>query len=76
MNKIFGRPVSLPYIQGRVVVALYKSGGMTSGELKSALGYAINTSTHVFDTAIYQLRRLFGHEFIINTDGVYKLGRI
>lgn len=76
LNKIFGRSVSLPYIQGRVVVALYKSGGMTSGELKSALGYAINTSTHVVDTAIYQLRRLFGREFIINLDGVYKLGWI
>lgn len=76
LTKIFGHPVALPYVQARVVAALYKSGGMTSGELKSALGYASNTSTHVVDTAIYQLRRLFGREFIINSDGVYKIGRI
>lgn len=76
LNKFFGAPISLPYIQGKVVVALYKSGGMTALELKSALGYATDTSTHTVDTAIYQLRRKFGREFILNSNGVYKLGRI
>lgn len=76
LNEFFGAPTPLPYIQGKVVVALYKSGGMTASELKSALGYATDTSTHTVDTAVYQLRRRFGREFIVNSNGVYKLGRI
>ena len=76
LGEFFGEPVSLPYILGKVVVALYKSGGMTALELKSALGYAADTSTHTVDTAIYQLRRKFGREFILNSNGVYKLGGI
>lgn len=76
LNEFFGEAVSLPYIQGKVVVALYKSGGMTASELKSALGYAADTATHTVDTAIYQLRRRFGRDFIVNHNGVYKFGRI
>ena len=76
LGEIFGAPTSLPHIQGKVVVALYKSGGMTSAGLKSAMGYAANTTTHTVDTAIYQLRRRFGRDFIVNNDGVYKLGRV
>lgn len=76
LQEFFGTSVSLPYIQGRLVVALYKSGGMTSPELKVAMGYASDTSTHTVDTAIYQLRRRFGRDFIINNNGVYKLGRV
>lgn len=74
--QIFGAHIALPYIQGRVVVALYKSGGMTAPQLKMAMGYASDTSTHTVDTAIYQLRRKFGRDFIVNNNGVYKLGRI
>ena len=76
LKEIFGTPTSLPHIQGKVVVALYKNGGMTGGELKAAMGYAVGTSTHTFDTAIYQLRRKFGRDFIINNNGVYKLGGV
>ena len=76
LHKIFGAHTALPYIQGRVVVALYKSGGMTASQLKIAMGYASDTSTHTVDTAIYQLRRKFGRDFILNNNGIYKLGRI
>ena len=76
LNQIFGAPTSLPYIQGKLVIALYKSGGMSAADLKHALGYAADTSTHAVDTAIYQLRRKFGRDFITINNGVYKLGRI
>ena len=76
LSKIFGCQTQLPYIQGKIVIALYKTGGMTALELKRALGYAIDTSTHAVDTAIYQLRRKFGRDFVVNENGVYKLGRI
>lgn len=76
LNQVFGVPTSLPYIQGKLVVALYKSGGMSSADLKRVLGYAADTSTHTVDTAIYQLRRKFGRDFITIDNGVYRLGRI
>lgn len=76
IHRIFGRAVSLSRPQAKIVVALYKSGGMTSDELKVALGYAHDTATHAVDTAIYQLRKTFGHDFIINSKGVYSLGRV
>ena len=76
LNQIFSTPTSLPYIQGKLVIALYKSGGMSAADLKHALGYAADTSTHAVDTAIYQLRRKFGRDFITINNGVYKLGRI
>ena len=76
IRKIFGPQVRLSNLHTQVVAHLYKSGGMTAGELKSALGYSSDTATHAVDTAIYQLRKLYGHEFIINDGGVYKLGKL
>ena len=73
---IFGRKVQLPYIQTQIVIMLYKSGGMSAADLRKALGYSPNATTHAVDTAIYQLRKSFGREFIINTDGVYKIGQL
>ena len=76
LRGIFGCDVSLPRLQGQIVVLLHKSGGMTINELKHALGYAPDVTTHTVDTAIYQLRRVYGRGFIKNTNGVYTLGRI
>lgn len=76
INQIFGRSVALPRLHGQIVVALYKSGGMTVAELKDNLGYAQDASTHTVETAISQLRKAYGREFIINTSGVYQLGRV
>ncbi len=74
--QIFGEKISLPRTQEQIIVMLYKSGGMTLGELKNALGYAPNVATHVVDTAISGLRRVYGREFIINNNGVYKIGKL
>lgn len=76
LYKIFGAHIALPSIQGRIVALLHKSDGMTIGELKSALGYAPDVTTHAMDTAIYQLRQKYGREFIKNTNGVYRLGKL
>ena len=76
LQQIFGGPVSIPRMQARIAVLLYKTGGMRSDEIKAALGYSPNTATHTVDTAIYQLRRAYGRDFIINDDGVYRLGRL
>ncbi len=74
--KIFGKSVSLPRLQAQIVVWLNKTGGMTASELKNALGYAPDASTHTVDTAIYQLRRTYGREFIKNNNGVYSIGKL
>ena len=76
LASVFANPVSLSPIQRQIVVRLRKSGGMTADELKLALGYARDTTTHTVDTAIYGLRKLFGRDFIINEGGIFKIGGI
>lgn len=76
IRKIFGTNARLSNLHARIVVRLYKSGGMDAGALKTALGYSPDATTHTVDTAIYQLRKLYGHEFIINDNGVYRIGKL
>ena len=76
LHQIFGSDVTMPRLQSQIVVWLYKTGGMTANELKNALGYAPDVATHTVDTAIYQLRKLYGRGFIKNTNGVYSLGQL
>ena len=76
IRDIFGRNVHLPMIQARIVILLYKSGGMSGADLRAALGYAPDATTHSVDTAIYQLRRTFGRNFIQNDNGVYRIGQL
>lgn len=76
LQQIFGRRVSLPKLQSQIIVLLHKTKGLSSAQLKSCLGFAPDVTTHAIDTAIYQLRQKFGHDFIINTDGVYKIGKL
>lgn len=76
LQTVFKGPVSIPRMQARIVSLLYKTGGMRSDEIKAAMGYSPNTATHTVDTAIYQLRRAYGRDFIINDNGVYRLGKL
>ena len=76
IRKVLGANVRLSNLHAQIVVQLYKSGGMSSGTLKSVLGYSPDAATHTVDTAIYQLRKLYGHDFIINDGGVYKIGKL
>ena len=64
ISKIFGKNVILPRVQANILSCLYKTGGLTISQLKDALGYAPDASTHAVETAIYQLRRIYGREFI------------
>lgn len=76
LQQILGKNVKLPYIQTQIILLLYKSGGLSANDLRNALGYAPNTTTHTVDTAIYQLRKTFGRDFIKNINGVYKIGKL
>lgn len=76
LKNVFGKIVYLPQLQSRIVVWLYKTGGLSLDNLKKVLGYMPNTATHAVDTAIYQLRKNYGKDFIQNKNGVYIIGKL
>ena len=76
IQKIFGKNVVLPLLQHKIVVLLYKNPNLTMAELKNALGFLPSVATHVVENAVYQLRKVYGHDFIINNNGKYKIGKI
>ena len=73
---IFGRDMVLPELQRKIVVALYKNPNIQMRELKLAVGVMPDIATHSVENAIYQLRKTFGHDFILNENGGYRIGRI
>lgn len=76
IRNVFGRDVSLSRLHSNIVAVLYKSGGLNIADLKSALGYSPDAATHTVDTAIYQLRKIYGRDFIQNKNGVYHIGKL
>lgn len=76
IQSVFGHNVTLAPLQRQIIVLLQKSGGMTGTQLRAALGYSPRATTHTVDTAIYQLRRVYGHDLIKNINRVYKIGRV
>lgn len=76
LQKIFGKPVNLSELQTKIVAWLYKSGEMSAVDLKNVSGYSPDMATHAIDTAIYQLRKIYGRDFIQNKDGKYRLGKL
>ncbi|MDR1337921.1 MAG: hypothetical protein LBJ73_02740 [Rickettsiales bacterium] len=75
MEKVFHMPVALPRLQMRIVVLLHQTGGMFINDLKNVLGILPDVATHAIDTAIYQLRKTYGRDFIKNDNGKYSIGR-
>lgn len=76
IRDVFGRDVVLPELQRKIIVALYKNPNIQISELKMAVGLSPDITTHSVENAIYQLRKTYGHDFIINENGGYKIGRI
>lgn len=76
LRDIFGHSVRMSNLHTQIVVRLYKSGGMDTNTLKTSLGYSADAATHTVDTAIYQLRKMYGHDFIVNENGVYRIGKL
>ncbi len=73
---VFGHDVVLPELQRKIVVALYKNPNIQMRELKLAVGVMPDIATHSVENAIYQLRKTFGHDFVLNENGRYRIGRI
>ena len=72
IKKIFNKSIKLPQLQMQIVVLLYQTGGMAGEKLRSIL--APDITTHTIDTAIYQLRKTYGRDFIKNENGKYIIG--
>ena len=76
ITDIFGRYVVLPKLQHKIIIMLVKNPGITMPELKNLVGVLPGVTTHSVENAVYQLRKKYGHDFIINTDGKYTIGRV
>ena len=73
---VFGHDVVLPELQRKIIVALYKNPDININDLKRMVGFMPDITTHSVENAIYQLRKTYGHDFIINENGGYKIGRL
>lgn len=76
INDVFGRDIVLPELQRKIIVVLYKNPSIQMRELKLAVGLSSDIATHSVENAIYQLRKTFGRDFILNKNGGYRIGRI
>lgn len=76
ITDVFGKYVILPTLQHKIVVLLYKNPNITMQELKNCLGLLPDITTHTVENAIYQLRKIYGHDFIQNINGTYKIGHV
>ena len=45
-------------------------------ELKENIGFLPDITTHTVENAVYQLRKKYGHDFILNENGKYKIGHL
>lgn len=76
IKKVFNKDVVLPQLQHKIVVMLYKNPDVNITELKSLLGVNPDTTTHTVENAIYNLRKIYGHDFILNEKGKYRIGKL
>lgn len=76
ITDIFGHYVILPKLQHKIIVALYKNPDISMPDLKNLLGVLPDVTTHTVENAIYQLRKNYGHDFIQNINGKYKIGHL
>ena len=76
IKDIFGKYIVLPKLQHKIIVSLYKNPDISIHKLKELLGVLPDITTHTVENAIYQLRKNYGHDFIQNTKGKYKIGHL
>lgn len=76
IHDIFGTDVTLSNLQRKLIVMLYKNPDITMRDLKTVLGVMPNITTHAVETAVYQLRKKYGHNFILNNHGKYRIGQL
>lgn len=76
LNEIFKQDVFLSKLQLQIIILLFKTNGLSLKDARDFLGYSPDVITHAVDTAIYQLRKNYGRDFIKNEDGKYYIGKL
>ena len=76
ITDVFGKYIILPKLQHKIIIMLYKNPNITMHELKNLIGILPDVSSHAVENALYQLRKKYGRDFIINQNGKYKIGRV
>ncbi len=76
IKSVFGHYVVLPKLQHKIITILYKNPNISMAKLKDLLGVLPDVTTHAVENAVYQLRKNYGHDFIQNIDGKYKIGHL
>lgn len=76
-KRLFGNSVPVfSALQQDIIVAIYKADGISGSDLRAILGFAPDVTTHTVDTAISQIRKIAGHDFIQNKNGKYIIGKL
>jgi len=76
MIDIFHKHVLVSKLQKKILNALYKYGDLDIVSLKQYVGIDSSIMSHTVETAIYQLRKIYGHDLIYNHEGKYRLGHV
>ncbi|MCL1786258.1 MAG: hypothetical protein FWG39_03895 [Alphaproteobacteria bacterium] len=66
VRRVAGPDACLSPLLAKIITLLYRAGesGIAAADLRAALGYAPNATSHALDTAICSLRKQFGQGFI------------
>jgi len=75
VQRVCGSDANLSPLLSKIITLLDRAGaaGIGAADLRLALGYSPDATSHALDTAIHTLRKTFGQGFIITENGKYKL---
>ncbi|MCL2017255.1 MAG: hypothetical protein FWG80_00565 [Alphaproteobacteria bacterium] len=75
VHRTKGKNPNLSRYQAKIITLLERAGGagVRADTLRAAMGYSPGVNTRALDTAIYNLRKIFGTDFIKTENGKYKL---
>ena len=76
VRSVFGANILLPVLQHKIIITLSKKPDITMAELKLLIGLSPDITTHTVENAIYQLRKKYGHDIILNINGKYRIGQL
>ncbi|MFQ6739053.1 MAG: hypothetical protein ACLRFJ_00050 [Alphaproteobacteria bacterium] len=76
-KQIFGNNIPVfSALQRDIIIAIYRTGGISGECLRNMLGFSPDVTTHTVDTAISHIRKVAGHDFIKHENGKYIIGKL
>ena len=73
VKKACGATASVSTVQAKIICLLERAGkrGVSAEVLRRAMGYSPGANTRALDTAVYNLRKIFGADFIKTEKGKF-----